>query len=403
MKRLILLLILFVNLQIVITHEDMRLFSCSTASAQHMTKEGNDNCYLEGFGWYYCPVPDCEVDVIAYHCRYCREAFDTDKQARDRHEEECGRTLEECGYCGLMVYRKDLKEHYRENCLNLRHVWEHLGFTSFDAWVNSMNSTEGSLGGGENGSGGSSGREDGSENAHSGTFTLSNVYVLPPTVPIGCPAAAIAGFSYGDQYKNTYRDLFLQNHWDVDPDEKERLKASGMIFDDFGSGYKSELLVKKDRYGNILSYALSFAGTDDIFDINADIDNAVGDIDIAKQYQLAYQMAKKIQLLANGKEVTFVGHSLGGGLASLASMATGCNAMVFNPAVLSDEWISKLKKDDSYYGVSHIYGYIMEGDPVTAVQNFMGWYMPGHYIRVKNQTGGNPHSIKTMFDSLNKR
>ena len=65
MKRLILLLILFVNLQIVITHEDMRIFSYLTASAQHMTKEGNDNCYLE--------------------------AFDTDKQARDRHEEECGR------------------------------------------------------------------------------------------------------------------------------------------------------------------------------------------------------------------------------------------------------------------------------------------------------------------------
>lgn len=66
MKRLILLLILFVNLQIVITHEDMRIFSYLTASVQHMTKEGNDNCYLEGFGWYYCPVPDCEVDVIAY-------------------------------------------------------------------------------------------------------------------------------------------------------------------------------------------------------------------------------------------------------------------------------------------------------------------------------------------------
>ena len=30
-------------------------------------------------------------------------------------------------------------------------------------------------------------------------------------------------------------------------------------------------------------------------------------------------------------------------------------------------------------------------------------YMPGHYIIVKNQTGGNPHEIKTMFDSLNKK
>ena len=91
MKRLILLLILFVNLQIVITHEDMRIFSYLTASVQHMTKEGNDNCYLEGFGWYYCPVPDCEVDVIAYHCRYCRKELNKKKKAIYRHEEECGR------------------------------------------------------------------------------------------------------------------------------------------------------------------------------------------------------------------------------------------------------------------------------------------------------------------------
>lgn len=49
MKRLILLLILFVNLQIVITHEDTRLFSYSTASAQHMTTV----LYLKAKGYGY--------------------------------------------------------------------------------------------------------------------------------------------------------------------------------------------------------------------------------------------------------------------------------------------------------------------------------------------------------------
>ena len=39
-----------------------------------------------------------------------------------------------------------------------------------------------------------------------------------------------------------------------------------------------------------------------------------------------------MQLLANGKEVTFVGHSLGGGLAALASMVTGRIAITYNLA-----------------------------------------------------------------------
>ena len=65
MKRLILLLILFVNLQIVITHEDMKLFSYSTASAQHMTKEAGDNCQdpVDKL-WYRFPFSDCEEVIV---------------------------------------------------------------------------------------------------------------------------------------------------------------------------------------------------------------------------------------------------------------------------------------------------------------------------------------------------
>lgn len=81
MKRLILLLILFVNLQIVITHEDMKLFSYSTASAQHMTKEAGDNCQdpIDHL-WYRFPFSDCEEVIVTPYgiqieCPYCHRQF----------------------------------------------------------------------------------------------------------------------------------------------------------------------------------------------------------------------------------------------------------------------------------------------------------------------------------------
>lgn len=81
MKRLILLLILFVNLQIVITHEDMKLFSYSTASAQHMTKEAGDNCQdpIDHL-WYRFPFSDCEEVIVTPYgilieCPLCHKQF----------------------------------------------------------------------------------------------------------------------------------------------------------------------------------------------------------------------------------------------------------------------------------------------------------------------------------------
>ena len=177
MKRLILLLILFVNLQIVITHEDMKLFSYSTASAQHMTKEGNDNCYLEGYGWYYTPLPCEGAEVVAYHCRYCGEAFDTDKQARDRHEEECGLVQEKCTCCGQTVCRKDMMDHFDNFCPFLQRYISELGFSSLEEMMNSMNSSGGGTSGGSYGGssssrGGSSyGESNGSGSGYSGSYT----------------------------------------------------------------------------------------------------------------------------------------------------------------------------------------------------------------------------------------
>lgn len=140
MKRLILLLILFVNLQIVITHEDMKLFSYSTASAQHMTREAGDNCHDDEIGWYFTTLPCEGVIVDAYVCGYCGKGFGDDKQARDLHEKECMERPIQCPFCGTYIL-----------------FWELSSHALMCPVLNESSGSENTSSGGSNGGGGSSG------------------------------------------------------------------------------------------------------------------------------------------------------------------------------------------------------------------------------------------------------
>ena len=138
-----------------------------------------------------------------------------------------------------------------------------------------------------------------------------------------------------------------------------------------------------------------------ILDFNADFDNAVGDIDVASQYQLAYQMATKLKALTNGKDLTFVGHSLGGGLAAIASMVTGRPAMTYNPAVVMALLTKTLEQFGIKFDDSNIYKYIMEGDPITRWQEEAGFHAWGNSYDVpKSNPKDKAHSIFTLFNNL---
>ncbi len=401
MKRLILLLILFVNLQIVITHEDMQLFSYSTASAQHMTKEAGDNCQdPDTHLWYHVDVSDCDDSgIVSTPCRYCWMEFGTDEQAigaRNAHELACGLTIVECKYCHARVRRMDMEFHYGSSC-----PYWNFGNYSWKEMKNIIYASGGepsSISGGGGHTGGSS----------SGGISIlanqntSSPFPVPRRTPVGRPAAAMAGYSYHDAQKSVYNESL--NGWEVDETEKKKLKAMGMVFEYPLNGYKSELFVKK-RGQRILAYALAFAGTDaygiilDPADTANDLDNVADNI--AAQYYMAYQMAEKLVSFAGGTEVFFIGHSLGGGLASLASMTTGCVAMVFNPAVVAPSWVSILEREGSYHGTSNIYGYIMKGDYVTEMQKCVGLNAPGTFVIIERQNeGDDPHKIFTMYNNL---
>ncbi len=102
----------------------------------------------------------------------------------------------------------------------------------------------------------------------------------------------------------------------------------------------------------------------------------------------------------HGITLTFVGHSLGGGMAALASMVTKRTAITYNPAGAFGIEMTAAKMLGIPLDTSHIYAYIMEGDPITTIQNLLGIYAEGHIIHVHHGEVEHEHSIRTMFDIL---
>ncbi|MDE5786511.1 MAG: hypothetical protein K2H98_08280 [Duncaniella sp.] len=82
----------------------------------------------------------------------------------------------------------------------------------------------------------------------------------------------------------------------------------------------------------VTEYAYAYAGTASVEDVVEDIFQIIG---IAPQYNSAIQNANTLSSEIGDNELTFIGHSLGGGEAAAASMATGREAITFNPAAVS--------------------------------------------------------------------
>lgn len=409
MKRLILLLILFVNLQMVITHEDMRLFSYSTISAQHMTKEAGDNCYDEyDHLWYHVDVAfDCnDYGTVSTPCRYCLKEFGSDEQAiseRDRHEYECGRTLVGCIFCGAMVQRKEMEVHYAFSCPYWRNVFNdpNSGIKSWEEYKKSMRI---SSGGGDS-SGGTNGDYGGSYASNS-----SHYFYMNPNIPVGYEGALIADFCYDG--KAHLEELRKAGY---DPNTKDIEKQLGLLLKDSKSGLDCKLLAKKD--GNkIVGYVLAFAGTDTSYtgydpltnsfpDVSTDILQVVSGM--PPQYALALVNASILSAYCKKQKLplAFVGHSLGGGEAALASMVTGNPAITYNPAAVSNTTIDKLKDAHFSTDTSRILQYVIKGDPIHFVNDFTGNPSQGRVIYVQNNesllrnflTG---HFISSMIDGL---
>lgn len=169
--------------------------------------------------------------------------------------------------------------------------------------------------------------------------------------------------------------------WENDSDNR---KWRGVVFED-GCGFKSAMYVRIDAAGRRHEYAYVISGTDflSLSDWSTNFGQLSGP---TCQYNHATENAIIINKRAD-LPVTFVGHSLGGGLASAAALSTGRSAVTFNAAGLSSS-----TKD--YYGLNKnasINSYIVKGDIVDTLQGKVGLTAEGTHHNLPTNVSTIPY------------
>lgn len=178
--------------------------------------------------------------------------------------------------------------------------------------------------------------------------------------PIDLDLAKLAQDSYDLDNKNIdgwtrLSDAQLQAA-DIDP-------AS---LNDTSTGFRAA--VYQDDKGD---YVLAFKGTSGLNDWKADATQALG-LNTA-QYDQAVALATKAKA-AFGNNLVLTGHSLGGGLASTASVITNTPAVTFNAAGVNDATLQRLAPEGNVGAMKQaandglVRRYAVQGDVLTGEQ-----------------------------------
>lgn len=114
---------------------------------------------------------------------------------------------------------------------------------------------------------------------------------------------------------------------------------------------------------------IAFAGTNDLNDVGTDINQSLGNND--PQYNSAMRVAQAFQYSKYGQNLEFVGHSLGGALASLAAITTNTNATTYNAAGLSNYYIDRAKEYGTKKYTGRVDAYSSQSDPLTMAQTLL--------------------------------
>ena len=183
------------------------------------------------------------------------------------------------------------------------------------------------------------------------------IYIDPTgEKPTPSEAARMAAHVYGDK-----KDDILIGGWKKTPNNLGLNLATSC-------GLKSAVYMRTDAKGKVLEYAYVTAGTEaEWADVAADITQPIG---LSKQYSNSADNAKSIDARMDGMELTFIGHSLGGGEAALNALVTDRAAITFNPAGVSD--ITKFKEGSwrtPFKSEKKIDAYIMRTDPLNILQD----------------------------------
>ena len=177
-------------------------------------------------------------------------------------------------------------------------------------------------------------------------------------IPTVAEAAAMAAHVYGDKTNG-----ILTGGWQVS-------NRNFGIKMNTESGLQSQ--VYQRTVDGKTEYTYATAGTQDLTDAAQDAAQVAG---LSKQYYESAGNAKSLSqdLGKSNQELTFVGHSLGGGEAALNALVTNNNAITFNAAGVSN--ITKVAAGGlmlPFKSESKINAVVMFTDPLNAAQNNLG-------------------------------
>ena len=187
-------------------------------------------------------------------------------------------------------------------------------------------------------------------------FNNNPIFFVDPDgrEPTPAEAARMAAHVYGDK-----KNSILIGGWAVSK-RNFRIKLQD------ANGLKSQ--VYQRTTDGVTEYTYATAGTEASWkDVGADAKQPFG---LSKQYGSAADNAKSLSKTLGETELTFTGHSLGGGEAALNALVTDRKAVTFNAAGVSaitkfaeGTWKTPFKSE------SKINAYIMFTDPLNGIQN----------------------------------
>lgn len=143
----------------------------------------------------------------------------------------------------------------------------------------------------------------------------------------------LAMLSYGAYHTDWQQMLGVER---LNTTQLNALGIDAELLGDVTSGFQANIC----RYNDL--YILCFAGSNDIVDFYANIRQGLGQYE--PQY---YQSVGLTNILFNAVRGNLIctGHSLGGGLASIAALASHSPAVVFSPAGLARNTVNKIGLD----------------------------------------------------------
>ena len=175
--------------------------------------------------------------------------------------------------------------------------------------------------------------------------------------------------------------------------EKKGLDPSMMNHDD--SGFKSGLY-QDEGSGE---YIYAFAGTENGTDWAANFAQGLGRF--SKQHQLAVDNTFAIRKAIGNSTLSTTGHSLGGGLASLAAAKYGLSSSTFNAAGLHSKTLERYQIKTSNH--SKINSYFVRGEILSGIQDNTSLSGAiGNRIALPTTRGyfGGRFGLYTAYDSL---